>query len=438
MITLLSRKSASSLALAIALATGSAVVATAVIPADASAQRRDRDRDRDREENAGGGYSDEFLAIYSPIDTALKEGGADINALRPQLASLIPLMTTNDEKFAGGIVMFNSGIQASDQALQLQGMEFMLESGNIPVEEIGRYNFIAYQLSNNAGDYPKARRYLQGAIDYNFTTEGVDAESMQIAMAENFFASEEYADGFAYLQQAIAGRKAQGLTVDEQWYRRGVTVAYENEIVPTVYEFTALWISEFPSSDNWTDAVNLTRNLNDFTANEILDLFRLSRAVGALDGEGDYDYYVEAADPRRLPKEVRDVIVEGRAAGVISDNNLFITESLEIAEGRIQSDLADLPALEADANAADATVRIVVAAAGAFLSYGEYEKAAGFYQRALSMGGADTNEVLTRLGIAQVRLGDYAAARESFARVTGSRQPIAILWSAYADQLEGA
>lgn len=440
------RKRASSLALAVSLATGAAVVATAVIPVEANAQRapreRERDRDRDRgqaeQQQADAGYSDAFRAAYVPLDEALKVEGASVAALRPQIDALIPLLNTADEKIAGGGLVFNAGIKASDRALQLQGMELMVASGKVPAEQAGRYNFIAYQLANEQRDYAKGRRYLQGAIDNNFTTETIGRSDLEIAMAESFFSSNELTQGYEYLKKAITDRKAQGLAVEEQWYRRGVTVAYENQSVPQVYDFVTMWIGEFPSSNNWRDAVNLTRNLNTFQPGEILDLFRLARRVDALQDASDYDYYVEAADARRLPKEVKDVIDEGKAAGVITSSNLFITEAEQIASGRIQADRADLPALERDAMAADAGLRTVMAAAGAFLSYDDFAKAERFYERALTMPGVDTNEALIRLAIAQIELGKFDAARTALGRVSGTRMPIAMLWTAYADEKQGA
>lgn len=440
MITVFSRKRASSLALAIALATGGAVVATAVFPVEANAQRRERERDRDREKQeapAGGGYTDAFRAAYVPLDEAMKAEGADINALRPQLQALVPLLTTMDEKIAGGGMIFNAGIQLQDPALQLQGMELMLASGLVAPETLGRYNFIAYQLANQQGQVAKSRTYLQAAIDNNFTTDQISASSLRIAMAESYFSANELEAGFNYLRDAIESRKAQGLSVEEQWYRRGVTVAYENQAVPTVYDFATMWLADYPGENNWRDAINIARNLNQFTDAEILDLFRLGRRVDALQDASDYDYYVEAADARRLPKEVKDVIEEGLAAGVVSQGNLFITEALEIANGRIAADRADLPALERDAMAGDAGLRTVVAAGNAFLSYDEFEKAAGFYKRALGMPGVDTNEVQNRLAIAQIGMGDYGAARETLNQISGKRMPIAMLWKAYANQLAG-
>jgi len=432
--TIFSRRSGSSLALAIALATGTATIATAVFPVEANAQRK-RDRDQKKDEAAGGGYTDAFREAYVPLDEALKAEGANVAALQTQIDALVPVLTTPDEKIAGGGLIFNAGIMAEDRDLQLRGMELMLGSGMVPAENVGRYNFIAYQLSNAKNDYAKARTYLQGAIDNNFATENVSASDLQIAMAESYFGQNQLQEGFDYLEQAIEARKAEGQSVDEQWYRRGVTVAYENEVTPEVYDFTTMWIADYPSATNWRDAVNLTRNLNTFEGPEILDLFRLSRRVDALQDASDYDYYIEAADPRRLPQEVKDVIDEGIAEGVVTRDNLFVTEALETAEGRIASDRADLPALERDAMADSAQLRTVTAAGDAFLSYGEYDKAANFFQRALDMPGVKSDEALTRLGIAQVGMGNYDAARETFDKVTGKRQPIAMLWSAYAREL---
>lgn len=441
MTTLKSRKRYSSLALAIALATGTAVTVTAVLPAEANAQRaRERDRDRNKQQqqqSAGGGYSDAFRAAYTPLDELMKVEGGDISSMRAQFVALAPLLTTADEKLAGGGLIYNAGARLRDPELQRMGMEAMLSSGMVPPEAAGQYNFIAYQLANQANDYAKARVYLQGAIDNNFTTDTINASALQIAMAENYFAANEFEEGYNFLTNAISTRKAQGLPVDEQWYRRGVTVAYENQAVPQVYDFATLWISDYPSAANWRDAINIARNLNTFSNQEILDLFRLSRRVKALTEPTDYDYYVEAADARRLPREVKDVIDEGMAAGVVSSGNLFITESLETANSRIASDRADLPALERDANAASAQLRTVVAAGSAFLSYGEYAKAAGFYEKALGMAGVDANEARTRLGIAQIGMGNYDAARQTLGQVTGNRLPIAKLWIAYANELSG-
>lgn len=427
------RKRSSSLALAVALATGSAVVATAVYPAEAHAQRKKKKDNKDE----GGGYSDEFVAAYQPVNEGLQAEGADVAAFKPQLEALIPLSTTADEKIAAGGLIFNSGIKLSDRPLQLSGMEMMLASGKVPVEQLGRYNFIAYQLSNADKDFAKARMYLQGAIDNNFTTPDISSSDLQIAMAESFFSAEQNLEGLAYLEQAIASRKASGQPVEEQWYRRGLTVAYNNEITPQVYDFAGMWIAEFPSPTNWRDAINLTRNLNSYEGQQMLDLLRLLRTTDALQDKQDYLYYVEVADARLLPQEVKDVIEQAYANQAVSRDDIFAADALSTANNRIASDRADLPALERDADAASAQLRTVTAAANAFYSYGQYTKAARFYEKALGMPGVNSDEALTRLGMAQIALGDYDAARTSLEKVGGTRAPLAKLWIAYANEKSG-
>jgi len=395
----------------------------------AHAQKRDKKKDK---EEGKAQYSKEFVAAYQPLNDALAAPGADVNALRPQIDALIPLAVSPDEQLAAGGLVYNAGNKLSDRALQLRGMEMILGSGKLSPEDNARYNFVAYQLANALQDYPKSRTYLQRAIDAGFSTETIKTADLEITMAESYFSANEFAAGLEYLDKAIKARKAAGQPVDAQWYRRGITVAYNNQIVPQVYDFVIAWLADYPAKENWRDGINLTRNLNDYEGPEILDLLRLSKKAGVLSEKTDYIYYIEAADARRLPKEVKDLIDEAYAAGAISKDDIFVSDSLATANGRIKTDMAELPALERDANAASAGVRTVFAAGDAFLSYGEYAKAAGFYQKSLGMAGVDSNAALTRLGIAQVGLGDYAAAQATFAKIEGTRMPIAKLWAAYA------
>ncbi|MEL6877031.1 MAG: hypothetical protein AAGL68_02910 [Pseudomonadota bacterium] len=427
-----SKKTGSHLALAIALATGTAVVGTIGFADTAHAQKKKNDKE------AKADYSEAFVEAYQPLNEQVNAEGADVASLKPQLTALIPLATTDDDKYAAGGLIYNAGAKTNDRVLQSQGMGMMLASNKVPPENVGRFNFIAYQLANVQEDYAKARTYLQAAIDANFTSDSVSLSDMQVAMAESYFSEESYREGLGYLKTAIEAQKSAGQPVDEQWYRRGLTVAYNNEIQPEVYDFTIGWVQDYPSEGNWRDAINLTRNLNEFEAPLMLDLMRLGHKAGTFSDKNDYIEYIEAADARRLPKEVYDVIQEAYGNGTVTRDDIYVADSLQIAEGRLAADREDLPALERDAKAAGADLRTVMIAGDVFLSYGEYTKAAEFYQKALEMAGVDTSEAQTRLGIAQAGLGQFGEAQATFAKVEGSRKPIAQLWAAYADQEGGA
>lgn len=425
------KKPGSSIVMAIALLSGTAML-SGVIAEPAHAQR-DRKKKKETTE-----YSKEFIEAFTPLQAAVNANDGSAAGVVGQFPAIVALAQSADEKNALGGLIYNAGAQTGDQGLQLQGMGLMLESGKVAPENVGRFNFIAYQLANARGDYAGSRAYLQAAIDANFTADNVSVPDMQIAMAESFITENRIQEGLDYLATAIETRKAAGQPVDEAWYRRGLSVAYNNEVVPQVYDFASIWIAAYPSETNWRDAVNIVRNLNSYERGAMLDLMRLSHRVGAMQEKYEYIDYVEAADARRLPNEVKRVIEDGYASGVVSRDDIYISDSLEIADGRIAADEADLPALESDARSADAGLRTVVAAGDAFLSYSEYAKAEDFYSKAVDMPGADRDEVLTRLGIAQAEQGKFDAASQTFAQVGGARSPIAKLWTAYVSEKAAA
>ncbi|ASJ91359.1 hypothetical protein CBR61_10820 [Porphyrobacter sp. CACIAM 03H1] len=431
-----STRLARQLALAMALAGGTAVLAVPGFADAAYAQKKKKDEKADAGKPV---YSKEFVAAYQPIDTALRAPTADLAALKPQVLALLPLATSPDEQLALGGMMFNTGINAKDLPLQFQGVELMLASGKVKPEETGKFNLVAFQIANELKQYDKARGYLQKAIDLGYSAPNVSTSDLQMNMAELYFSEDRFTEGLKYLSDAIAAKKAAGQPVDVRWYKRGVSVAYTNEIVPQVYDFVQAWVSDYPTPENWRDAVNLTRNLNEYDGPVLLDLLRLGKKVGTLKEKNDYVFYIESADTRRLPVEVKAVIEDAYATGVIpKGSDSWVEEQFKTASGLIAEDQKALPVLERDANAPTARLRTVIAAGDTFLSYGEYAKAAGFYERSLTMPEVDRNLALTRLGIAQIGAGDVAAARATLAKVEGPRAPIAMLWTAYAEQAGGA
>lgn len=421
-------------ALAVALAAGTVVLAVPGFTDAAYAQKKKKKGDEEAESGKPN-YTEAFVKAYQPLDAKLKAPGASVAALKPEIDALVPLAVTPDDKLALGGMLFNAGINGKDYALQLLGAETMLASGKAKPEDNGRYSVVAFQLANELKQYDKARTYLQKAIDLNYSQPNLTASDLQLNLAELYFAEDRNAEGLKYLADVIAKKKAAGETVDAKLYRRGVAVAYSNEIVPQVYDFVEDWVVDYPTPENWRDAVNLTRNLNDFEGPVLLDLLRLGKQIGTLKDKNDFISYVESADPQRLPQEVISVINDAYSTGVIpKGSDSWVEEQYKKASGLAAADKAGLPALERDANAAAAKLRTVMAAGDTFLSYGEYAKAAAFYEKSLSLPDADRNTSLTRLGIAQIGAGNTDAAVATFKQVSGERSPIARLWSAYAEQ----
>ena len=416
-------KRGSHVALAIALAMGAALT-SGLVAEPAFAAKKEK-------QAAKGEYSKEYIAAFKPMQDGLNANPVDVAALTALIPGIVALSVSPDEKLATGNAIYSVGVKANDYATQFKGMTLMIESGKLAPEQIGQFNFAAYQLATALKRYTESRTYLQSAIDANYSSPSVTPSALQIAMGESLISDNRVDEGLQYILNAVKMQKASGQPVEQEWYKRGLSVAYNNE-KPIVYDFATAWVVDFPSRGNWRDSINIARNLNSFEAPEMLDLMRLAFTLDAMDNKQEYIDYIEAADGRRLPKEVETVINQGYSSGKVSKDDIFVADTLKLASGRIAADRADLPSLEKDARAATAALRTVTAAGDTFLSYGDYAKAEEFYQKALGMAGVDQATVLTRLGIAQTKQGKTDEAQATLAKVTGKRASIAKLWGAYA------
>lgn len=430
-------RSASAVALALIAATGTLGITAIAEPAHA----------QNKEEERKPEYSKEFIAAYQPVDAALKAETSDPAAAKALIPALVAASQSADEKRATGGVMLNLGNETDDAGLRLQGIEMMLDSGILEPNLEGQLSFAAYQAYRDQNNIAAARTALERAIAVNHTFEATmtdgsqrtfGADDMRTMIADLYFDQENYAEGLNYLSTQIDERRSAGEKIPESWIRKGLSVAYENEINDQTPKYVALLAENYPSDVVWGDAVIVTLNANNYQNPEVLDLLRLSRRTKAYNDARVLSEYVEILDPRRYPGEVVSVIDEGSALGVVDKSDPFIAETRREAAGRVDTDRADLPSLAADARASGATLKTLVVAGDTFLSYDQPAEAEEFYTKALGMTGVETPLVLTRLGIAQYDQGKYAEAIETFKQVEGARKDIANLWAIYTAQKAGA
>ena len=417
------KRTGSYFALAVALVSG-AVLGVFALEAPAYAAKKDK-----KDSAAKANYSKGFIAAYTPVNDLVQAETKDNAAITAGIPMMVAAIETPDDRFVAGNLIYSVGREAEDSAMQRRGVDMMLESSKIPETSLADYSFLAGQLAYQDKDWVVARTRILAAIDAGFTKgnpEGI--------VAESYFNQQMYVEGLKYLADEINKRAAAGKTIDQSWLVRGISVAYQNDFSDSAIAFARMNARLYPARDSWGDAIAIIRNFNDLDSQETLDLMRLAKRVGSLRSERDYVDYIEVADARRLPGEVSNVIAEGVSAGLINTSDVFIAESQGIAKARLSADQADLPALEQDARKPSSTAVTATAAGDAFLSYGNAAKAEEMYTIALGKAGADTQRIMTRLGIAQVDQGKTEEAKATFAKVTGKRGPIASLWAAYADQ----
>ncbi|MFC0589189.1 hypothetical protein ACFFF7_07170 [Novosphingobium aquiterrae] len=363
-------------------------------------------------------------AARTNYDAAVKALGDKLSAEKTQLEQFRAAGTVADDKYAYGQLAFALGKLAEDKSLQRTGLAASVESGKLTPEQAAEFNFFVGALAYDMRDYAAARTALQAASAAGYTKN--DVEGM---LAEAYINDNQAAAGLKILQDAVAKK---GATAPEDWLRRGEVVAYQAKLPDQAASFGAQLVRGYPTTQNWALAIAVLRDLSRYPSQDMIDLLRLMDRTGSYMEARDYIDYIEAADARRSPGEVLKVLNAGVASGKLTASNVTVAEARTIATQRLAGDKASLPGLDRDARAAGATAVVTMAAADAFLSYDQPAKAAELYQIALTKPGIDTARALTRLGIAQIDMGQAAAAQATFAKIEGPRKQMAMLWSAYA------
>lgn len=383
---------------------------------------------------AGPSYSKPFVAVAGSIQTDLDKvkkapDAVGVAALKAKVEAAMAAATTPDDKMAAGNYAVQTGSVSQDSAMQRKGVLLMIDSGKAAPETLPRLHFFAGNFAFEAKEYDAARKELETAFAGGFS----DPDGF-VVMAQVLQAQKQDQESVVYLKKAIDASTAQGKLAPESWYRSALATAYGARDYAAAQPLSIALVKTYPTVKSWSMAIVVQRDLAKLPSQDTLDLLRLMARTKSWTEERDYGEFVQAADTRRNPGEVKAVIEQGVAAGQVDASKQYYAENLKLANTRIGPDKASLPALEKDARAAGATAVRLAGAGDAFLSYGESAKAVELYKMALDKAGVDKPVVLTRLGIAQIDAGDYAGAKASFLQVEGVRKGMAELWAAFADQ----
>lgn len=409
-------------ALGIALATG-VVAAGTLAPTAAMAQKK-KDKAPKME------FSKNFVAVAAPAQEAVNTLDANDTAAVASAKTAVDqaygAIENDDDRYLAGSLAVSLGGKIKDPAMQRRGLKDMLASGKTDAESTARFNSLVGQLSYQAKDYAEAIQYMEAAKAAGYQDGNADA-----LLAEAYLANGNTAKGLNILKTSLASQAAAGQPGPESWYRRGLSAAYQAGMVNEAGDFGMMLVKAHPTPKNVGVAATIVREAGKFGSQETLDLMRLMGRTNSYAEKRDYIEYIEAADPRRLPGEVISVIDAGVSSGMLNTSEVFVSDARSQAQGRLSADRAGLDAYASDAGKAGATESTISGAADALLSYGRAAEAEALYTTALTKPGVDRDRTLTRLGIAQYDQGKLAAAQETFAKVSGTRAPIARLWGAY-------
>jgi len=170
----------------------------------------------------------------------------------------------------------------------------------------------------------------------------------------------------------------------------------------------------------------------------LLQTYRLASEVDVLKRPEDYTEMAQLAIEQGSPGEAQHILEKGFQKNVFTDARAKDKNQrlLESAKKAAAADLASLPKIERDADAA-ATGDKDIGVGLAYLGYGQYDKATELLSKGLSKGGVRSEpEAHLLLGIAQLKAGHKDDAVKSFRAVKGDAalERLANLWSLHAKQ----
>ncbi|MFM5893416.1 MAG: hypothetical protein ACKOQM_03170 [Novosphingobium sp.] len=363
-------------------------------------------------------------AAKARLDAAVAALAPLLTAEKAAVDKSTAAATSIDDKFLAGQLTLTYGNVAVDLPMQRLGIQQQVDSGKIVGPDKAKFLMVAGNISMELQQYPAARASFQAASD-----AGAAPSEALINLADAFIKDNQTPAGLKVLQDAITKT---GATAPEGWMRYGVASAYKGKMPAEAAMFANELVAMYPTTDNWSLAIAVVRDLNSFQGHDQIALLRLMERTKSFSEERDYVDYIQALSKRGLPGEELKIIDEGLAAGKLKPTDEFVTDSRKEGLARLASDKASLPAQEKEARAPNATAATTASAGDTFLSYDQPVKAEEFYKLALGKTGVEAQRVNLQLGIAQADQGKWADAQASFAKVTDTRMPIALLWIAYA------
>lgn len=368
-----------------------------------------------------------FGKVYQPIAAIANDAAGDFAAGRAQLPALVAAIENQDDRYLAGNVHYMLGVKLQDRGLQQQGMELMLASGKASAAANAEMNYFLGEWAYDAQQWARARQYLEAARAGGYTQGNV-----QGLTAESYFKEGQVQQGLVYLEGLVEQSRAAGQKPPEAWLRRGQSVTYGAKDAAQAAKWSALLVSEYPNVENWRRAWLIVEELHSPDAKAKLDLFRLMALTNALNDRANFGRYLDALDPRINATEAGRVLAAARTAGALTESDPVYAEIKAVVDERAPGEPAEAAGYAREA-AGSANARPAENAGDLYLALEDFAKAEEMFKLALTKAGVDRDAVLTRLGIAQARQGKNAEAKATLAQVTGTRAPIAQLWTAYVD-----
>ena len=381
------------------------------------------------------------LAIAAQAQAAVQANNFAV--AEPLIVQIETAATTDDDKYIAAALRFdleNHRLQAAqaanpkapqDQRVLAKPLDALIAARNTPAAARAGYLFKRGQIAALGGQSAVAADYFTRARQAGYDPSEVDLQIVRTKVDAG-----DVAGGLGELETMVSARETAGQKPPESYYRYAIAQANQRKLNALTLTWLRKYAAAYPTSKVWY-GVTMTYGIQQASVIkpnkvQLIDLYRLMRATGALADQALYEQYAQRAYDSGNPYEAQAVLKEGVASGKLQATAAFV-KGLQTASATAIRNEGSLASTERQA-AASATGDLAAQTGDVYLGQDNFAKAAELYRAALAKpaGKVSRDDINTHLGIALARTGDKAGAAGAFAAVAAPDSAgVAGLWATY-------
>ncbi len=316
---------------------------------------------------------------------------------------------------------------AGDNATALKAYEAVLASGKMAGENKLKL------MEAVAGTYLRDKNYAKSVEWLNkYRSEGGKNPITINLLTQAYYLGGQYALAAREAAAQITATEAAGGKPTEEQIKLLASAYVKQKDMSGYSSALEQMLKYYPKQEYWADAIQRTAAKPGFSDRLIMDMYRLLRATGTLEGSKDYMEMAQLAVQAVLLGEAQAIVEEGYAKKVLgtgaeADRQQRLNNLIETKLAQDKKELASTDAAAAAAATGDPLIRTGLA----YVTYGDSAKGLALMEQGLKKGGLKKpEEAKLRLGYAYYIAGQKDKAVQTFKTVTGKdgAADLARLW----------
>lgn len=321
----------------------------------------------------------------------------------------------------------SAALSAGDNGQAIKAIQFLLNSGRLPESQRAQYAASLASLYYREKDYKDAAQWATRALQSN-PSDGA-MRSLQI---QSYYLAGDYAGASREALADVQAAEKAGRTPPEDRLQLLANIASKTGDRAAYVAGIERLVTYYPKKEYWVDLLRRLEAKPGFSNRLTLDLYRLRAATKTLDSPNEVVEMAQLALQQKQAGEAKKLLDEAFASGLLGKGAEAERQKrlLALAGERVAEAPAQLKQAEAEA-LASADGAELVNVGFAYTGLGQFDKGISLMQQGIANGKLKrADEAKLHLGIAYLRAGQKAKAREAFKAVGGTdgTADLARLW----------